>query len=76
MRHSSTGCPLSTAFRGAFRRGGRGAIIGTLIGAIILGTLRNGLTLMNVRAFYQLLATGIIIIVAMLIDTLTSSKQG
>jgi len=56
--------------------GGRGSIVGTLIGAIILGTLRNGLSLMNVQAFCQLLATGIIIIVAMLIDKLTSGKQG
>lgn len=31
---------------------------------------------MNVQAFYQLLATGIIIIIAMLIDTLTSGRQG
>ena len=50
--------------------------MGTLIGAIILGTLRNGLSLMNVQAFCQLLATGIIIIDAMLIDKLTSGKQG
>ena len=54
--------------------GGRGSIVGTLIGCIILGTLRNGLTLLNVQAFYQLLATGIIIIVAMLIDRATSGK--
>lgn len=31
---------------------------------------------MNVQAFYQLLATGISIIIAMLIDTLTSGRQG
>ena len=56
--------------------GGRGSIVGTLIGCIILGTLRNGLTLLNVQAFYQLLATGIIIIVAMLIDKATTGKGG
>ena len=66
----------AAAIGGASLMGGRGSIVGTLIGAIILGTLRNGLTLMNVQAFYQLLATGIIIIVAMLIDKLTSGKQG
>jgi ribose transport system permease protein len=66
----------AAAIGGASLMGGRGSIIGTLIGAIILGTLRNGLTLMNVQAFYQLLATGIIIIVAMLIDKATSGKQG
>ena len=44
------------------------------VGVIILGSLRNELTLMNVRAFYQLLATGIIIIVAMLIDRATRGR--
>ncbi|GGO38379.1 ribose ABC transporter permease [Gemmobacter aquaticus] len=66
----------AAAIGGASLMGGRGSIFGTLIGCIILGALRNGLTLMNVQAFYQLLATGIIIIVAMLIDRATSGKQG
>jgi ribose transport system permease protein len=66
----------ASAIGGASLMGGRGSILGTLIGCIILGTLRNGLTLLNVQAFYQLLATGMIIIVAMLIDKATSGKQG
>ncbi len=66
----------AAAIGGASLMGGRGSIPGTLIGCIILGTLRNGLTLMNVQAFYQLLATGIIIIVAMLIDKVASGKEG
>ena len=49
-------------------------VIGTLIGAVILGSLRNGLTLLNIQAFYQLLATGLIIIIAMLIDRATRGK--
>jgi ribose transport system permease protein len=44
------------------------------MGAIILGSLRTGLTLMNIQAFYQLLATGLIIIIAMLIDRATRGK--
>ena len=48
----------AAAIGGASLMGGRGSILGTLIGCIILGTLRNGLTLLNVQAFYQLLATG------------------
>ncbi len=66
----------AAAIGGVSLMGGRGSIPGTLIGCIILGTLRNGLTLMNVQAFYQLLATGIIIIVAMLVDKVASGKQG
>ena len=64
----------AAAIGGASLMGGKGSIVGTLIGAIILGALRNGLTLMNVQAFYQLLATGIIIIVAMLIDRATRGR--
>jgi ribose transport system permease protein len=64
----------AAAIGGASLMGGKGSVVGTLLGAIILGSLRNGLTLMNVQAFYQLLATGIIIIVAMLIDRATRGK--
>ena len=54
--------------------GGKGSIVGTLIGALVLGAMRNGLTLMDVQAFYQLLATGIIIIAAMLVDRFTRGR--
>ncbi|WP_018010156.1 ABC transporter permease [Sinorhizobium medicae] len=59
---------------GASLMGGKGSIIGTILGAIILGAMRNGLTLMNVQAFYQLLATGLIILVAMMIDRMTRGR--
>ena len=65
----------AAAIGGASLSGGKGSIIGTIIGAIVLGAMRNGLTLLNVQAFYQLLATGIIIIAAMLIDRLTRGKE-
>ena len=55
--------------------GGKGSITGTLLGALVLGAMRNGLTLLNVQAFYQLLATGIIIIAAMLIERLTRGRE-
>lgn len=61
----------AAAIGGTSLMGGKGSIIGTLIGAIILGSLRTGLTLLNIQAFYQLLATGLIIIIAMLIDRAT-----
>jgi ribose transport system permease protein len=65
----------AAAIGGASLMGGKGSIVGTLLGAIILGSLRNGLTLLNVQAFYQLLATGIIILVAMLIDRATRGRE-
>ncbi|AAU36806.1 MULTISPECIES: ABC transporter permease [Basfia] len=64
----------AAAIGGASLMGGKGSIIGTILGAVILGALRNGLTLLNIQAFYQLLATGLIIIVAMLIDRATRGK--
>jgi ribose transport system permease protein len=65
----------AAAIGGASLMGGKGSIVGTLLGAIILGSLRNGLTLLNVQAFYQLFATGLIILVAMLIDRATRGRE-
>ncbi len=64
----------AAAIGGASLMGGKGSIIGTILGAIVLGAMRNGLTLLNVQAFYQLLATGLIIILAMLVDRLARGK--
>jgi ribose transport system permease protein len=64
----------AAAIGGASLMGGKGSIFGTILGAIVLGAMRNGLTLLNVQAFYQLLATGIIIILAMLVDRLARGK--
>ncbi len=50
--------------------GGRGRIYGTLIGSIILGVLSTGLILMNVQFFTQLLIKGMVIILAVAIDSL------
>jgi len=48
--------------------GGRGTIIGTLIGALIVGVLRDGLVLMGVASIYQTLITGILVILAVSVD--------
>ena len=65
----------AAAIGGASLMGGKGSIVGTLLGAIILGAMRNGLTLLNVQAFYQLLATGLIILFAMLLDRFTRGRS-
>lgn len=62
----------SAAIGGASMAGGRGSLVGTIIGALILGTLSNGLTLLNVQSFYQTLFVGIIILVATTIDRFTN----
>ena len=48
--------------------GGRGAIFGSLIGAVIVGVFRNGLTLAGVDLYYQILAVGLLIIFAVTVD--------
>ena len=54
--------------------GGRGVILGTLVGALIVGVFRNGLTLMGVSSVYQILVTGILVILAVATDQL--SRKG
>jgi fructose transport system permease protein len=54
--------------------GGRGVILGTLVGAVVVGVLRNGLTLMGVASVYQVLITGILVIAAVAVDQL--SRKG
>jgi fructose transport system permease protein len=51
--------------------GGRGVILGSLAGAIVVGILRNGLTLMGVSSVYQVLVTGILVILAVTVDQLS-----
>lgn len=48
--------------------GGRGVITGSLIGALIVGVFRNGLTLMGVSSVYQILVTGVLVILAVATD--------
>lgn len=48
--------------------GGSGGVIGTIVGALIIGILNNALNLMNVSSYYQLLAKGLVILIAVLLD--------
>ena len=54
--------------------GGRGAVLGSLVGALIVGVFRNGLTLMGVSSVYQILITGVLVILAVAADQL--SRRG
>lgn len=54
--------------------GGRGSLAGTLVGVLIVGVFRNGLTLMGVPSVVQILVTGVLVILAVATDQLTHKK--
>ena len=53
---------------GVSLRGGRGSIIGTVLGALIFGVIISGFTFMRLDAYYQEMAKGVIIIGAVVLD--------
>ena len=55
---------------GASLMGGRGTIFGTIVGAAIIGVLRNGLVLLDVSAFWQQFVIGAVIVLAVALDQL------
>ncbi|MDU2905129.1 MAG: ribose ABC transporter permease, partial [Streptococcus mitis] len=52
-----------------------GRILGTLIGALIIGVLNNGLNIIGVSAFWQQVVKGVVILIAVLIDRFKVVKQ-
>ncbi|MGE5607560.1 MAG: ABC transporter permease, partial [Bacteroidota bacterium] len=64
----------SAVIGGASLNGGVGTITGTMIGAFIIGVLRNGLNMMGVSSFIQQITIGGVIIVAVYIDQLRNKK--
>ena len=65
----------SVVIGGASLSGGEGTVIGTVIGAAIIGVLRNALVLLSVDSYFQTLIIGTVIIVAVSIDQIRKSRQ-
>jgi erythritol transport system permease protein len=55
--------------------GGRGTVWGTLIGALVIGVLTNGLVLLGVQEFWKKVITGLVIILAVVLDQLQARLQ-
>lgn len=76
---AGTGYELDTiaavVIGGTALSGGQGRIIGTLVGALMLGILRNGLTIVNVSSFFQQIIIGLVIIIAVFADKLNEKKN-
>lgn len=65
----------ATVIGGTSLMGGQGTVIGTLIGALIIGVLRNGLNLLGVSSFIQQIVIGSVIIGAILLDTALKKQK-
>jgi ribose transport system permease protein len=65
----------ATVIGGTSLTGGEGTIFGTLIGALIIGVLRNGLNLLDISSFVQQIVIGAVIIVAVLFDMALKSNR-
>ncbi len=65
----------ATVIGGTSLIGGEGSLTGTLIGALIMGVLRNGLNLLGVSSFLQQIVIGAVIIAAVLIDTVLKKQR-
>jgi ribose transport system permease protein len=61
---------------GTSLNGGKGTILGTLIGVLLMGILRNGLNLLGISSYWQTVAVGVIIIIAISLERLTNSRKG
>ena len=60
---------------GASMAGGYGFVGGTLIGALIIGLLNNGLNLMRIDSYWQIILKGIVILVAVYVDYIKNLKK-
>ena len=64
----------ATVIGGTSMSGGKASVIGTLIGAIMMAVVRNGLNLLNVNTFWHQVAIGAIILIAVVIDQFTTKN--
>jgi ribose transport system permease protein len=55
--------------------GGRGSIIGAVIGAALMGVLRNGFVLLDISAYWQVVAIGVVVLLAVGLDSLRRSRS-
>ena len=60
---------------GASLSGGIGSVYGSIIGSVIIGVITNILTLKSVQSYYQMIITGVIIVLAVILDIVTKGKK-
>jgi ribose transport system permease protein len=67
-------CVAAVILGGTALAGGRGTIMGTIVGAMIMGVLNNGMTLLGAQYYTELIVKGIVICVAVVIDNVTRRR--
>ena len=65
----------ATVIGGTSMAGGQGSIVGTVLGALIMGILSNGLNMLSINYYYQRIAIGIVIIGAVYLDSIRSKRR-
>jgi ribose transport system permease protein len=65
----------AAALGGAALKGGKGTVMGTILAVILLGVLVNGMTLLDVNAFWQNVAKGALLVIAVVIQQLRSKER-
>lgn len=66
---------VKTFFKATCLSGGKGTVLRTVLGAIIIGMLNNGLVPLNVSPFWQQVVKGLVILVAVIIDKANSKND-
>jgi ribose transport system permease protein len=66
----------AAALGGVALQGGRGTIVGTILAVILLGVLENGLIILNVNSFWQDIAQGLLLVVAVVIQQRRAGGRG
>lgn len=65
----------SVVLGGTSLSGGKGRIVGTLFGCLLIGVINNGLNIIGVSSFWQQVVKGVVILVAVLLDSVRTKKS-
>ena len=59
---------------GASLSGGKGSITGALFGALLLGTLSNGMVMLNIHTYWQQIISGVVLVLAVVLDIIKNKR--
>lgn len=55
--------------------GGKGSIVGALFGALLLGTLNNGMVMLNIHTYWQQIISGVVLVIAVVFDVVKKRRE-